>query len=108
MAARLGMAKAKIVPSEWVLAEFLSHSARPPLRQEALRALAILEASLKVTIIPADHATFGKALRLFRSRSDKSWSLVDCTSMVLCRRHRVRHVCTGDRHFLQAGLTILL
>ncbi len=73
-----------------------------------MRALEMLQASPDVTTVPADHHTFNRALRLYKDRADKSWSLVDCTSMLICRRLRIRHVFTGDRHFAQAGFITLL
>lgn len=104
----LARSGAKLVVSEWVLAEFLSHCARPSMRNEALRAIEIFEAAPDARIVHADHRTFAAALRLYRERDDKSWSLVDCTSMTIARRLRIAHIFTADRHFAQAGFTVLL
>lgn len=104
----LARSGARLTLSEWVLAEFLSHCSRPPLRREALRAMDLLQSSPDVTIVHADHRTFLRSLKVYRDHADKSWSLVDCTSMLICRRSRIRHVFTGDRHFVQAGFAILL
>ncbi|MCW3053739.1 MAG: putative nucleic acid-binding protein contains domain [Chthonomonadales bacterium] len=48
------------------------------------------------------------AWQLFVSRSDKNWSLVDCTSFVLMQQRGIASVLTSDHHFEQAGFQILL
>lgn len=51
---------------------------------------------------------FDAALRRYRARPDKTYSLVDCHSMVLMEERRITHVLTADDHFRQAGFTCLL
>ncbi len=58
--------------------------------------------------IPASAALFRQGLGLFKSRPDKEWSLVDCISFLVMRQRRVTNALTTDRHFKQAGFTILL
>src|SRR5947207_10773248 len=36
------------------------------------------------------------------------WSLVDCLSIIACQDRGIQEVFTGDHHFEQAGLRILL
>jgi predicted nucleic acid-binding protein len=98
----------RVFTSDWVLAEFLSSCARRPPRGAALAAVDAARSSDRTTVIGADRATFDDALTLFRERGDKEWSLVDCTTIVLCGLHGVGRVLTSDRHFAQAGLEPLL
>lgn len=100
--------RSRVFVSDWVLAEFLSGAAKLPLRSAAILTVADLKASRLTEIVPATRKTWDAAFALYRSRRDKSWSLVDCTSIVLCRSMRIRHVLTHDRHFVQAGLEILI
>jgi len=51
---------------------------------------------------------FDAALRRYRARPDKTYSLVDCHSMVLMEERRITQVLTADDHFRQAGFTCLL
>jgi predicted nucleic acid-binding protein len=51
---------------------------------------------------------FEAGIDLYAARADKSYSLVDCISMVVCRAHDVSDVLTADRHFEQEGFTALL
>jgi predicted nucleic acid-binding protein len=48
------------------------------------------------------------ALELFDSRDDKEWSLTDCFSFAVMRKHRVAKALTADHHFVQAGFRALL
>lgn len=49
-----------------------------------------------------------EGLPLYERRPDKGYSLVDCISMNVMRRLRLRQVLTNDRHFAQEGFTVLL
>jgi predicted nucleic acid-binding protein len=47
-------------------------------------------------------------LELYESHMDKTYSMTDCISMVVCRRRRIRQVLTADRDFERGGFEILL
>lgn len=94
--------------SDWVLTEFLSFGARRIARRAAVRSILELRSSRSTTILPATRRTWDEAFDLYQSRLDKAWSLVDCTTMVLCTKSGVRRVLTNDHHFAQAGFEILL
>jgi predicted nucleic acid-binding protein len=97
-----------LVTTDWILSEFLSFAARPPHREAAVRMVQSLRAAATVEIVPATRDQWEQGFQLYQSRADKSWSLVDCISIELCHQRRIDEVFTGDRHFEQAGLTILL
>ncbi len=61
-----------------------------------------------VRVIPASRTLFHQGLQLFRNRTDKQWSVVDCTSFVVMKRHTITDALTGDHHFAQAGFRPLL
>ena len=44
---------------------------------------------------------------LFRARPDKSYSLTDCLSFVIMRRHGLDTALTSDEHFKQEGFRTL-
>lgn len=100
--------RSRVYASDWVLAEFLSAAAKRPLRSPAIQTVADLKASKLTTILPATRQTWDSAFVLYKARRDKNWSLVDCTSIVLCRSLGIRRVLTHDHHFVQAGLEILI
>jgi predicted nucleic acid-binding protein len=105
---QLAAAKTPLVTSDWVLMEFLSGSAKSPLRPVGARMAHSLRNSRRTTVIEATRMEWDRAFELFRSYADKSWSLVDCSSMLICRDREISRVFTSDRHFLQFGLEILL
>jgi predicted nucleic acid-binding protein len=49
-----------------------------------------------------------EAWQLLKARSDKEWSLADCSSFVVMNRRSITDALTTDRHFEQAGFQRLL
>ncbi|NOT00041.1 MAG: PIN domain-containing protein [Phycisphaerales bacterium] len=98
----------RFITSEWVLGEFLGGASRRPLREAACRIVDRLARSERTAIVPASHERWIAAYELFRSRSDKEWSFVDCGSILVCQELGVGQVFTRDRHFVQAGLRVLI
>lgn len=47
------------------------------------------------------------ALGLFEKYADQSVSFTDCLSFVLMKKMRIQHVFSFDRHFSQAGFTLI-
>lgn len=105
---RLVQEKTPVWTSDWVLTEFLSFGLRRQVRRAAIETVLDLQVSRATTIIPAARRTWESAFRLFQTRPDKSWSLVDCTTIAICRERGINRVFTHDHHFAQAGLEILL
>ncbi len=100
----------RLVTTEEVLTEFLdSLSGQGPLLRAAAAATVRSIMSRKdVVAYHQSHASFLAGLRLYESRVDKGYSLVDCISMQTMRREKVREVLTNDRHFEQEGFVCLL
>jgi len=105
---QLAANRARLVTSDWVLGEFLGGASLPPTRGAAASMIHVLQRSRHALIVPATRADWQRAFELFCSRPDKEWSLVDCTSMLICHEHGIRDVFTHDRHFSQAGFGILI
>jgi predicted nucleic acid-binding protein len=61
-----------------------------------------------VEVIHIDAATDAIAWELCKSRPDKAWSLVDCTSFVIMQQLSIQEASTTDQHFEQAGFVRLL
>lgn len=100
--------RASVWTSDWVLAELLSFGQTPSVRRSAIRAVHDIQNSRSTTIIPATRQDWTLAFALYQSRKDKGWSLVDCTTVVLCRRQGIGRVFSHEHHFVRAGLEILL
>lgn len=97
-----------VVTSQWVLAEFLNSLSAHNTRSRAVQIVDALSRSDRTTVIEADPRSWTDALALYRHRPDKDWSLVDCSSILICQTHDIQDVFTNDQHFAQAGLTLLL
>jgi len=97
-----------VVTIAWVIQEMADGLAAPPTRLAFLRLLASLQADSQTTIVDVDVGLWSRGLDLYRARPDKAWSLTDCTSFVVMQDRGLTEALTGDRHFEQAGFTMLL
>jgi hypothetical protein len=97
-----------VVTTAWVLTEFADAMCRVRHRTLAAQFIRDLENDSRVKIIGASEALFSQGFELFCSRRDKDWSLTDCISFVVMEQQSVREALTADRHFEQAGFSILL
>jgi predicted nucleic acid-binding protein len=99
-----------LVTTEEVLAEFLTAVSRygGQTRRLACRFVREILKDPSVEVVEQSHESFLGGLTLYEGRQDKQYSLVDCVSMNVMRRRRVREVLTQDRHFFQEGFIRLL
>ena len=66
-----------------------------------------LMSSGSVELVHVDEELFFLAWSYFAKHGDKSYSLADCVSFVLMHRSGIEAALTFDRHFAQAGFTML-
>jgi predicted nucleic acid-binding protein len=92
-----------LITSEWILIEVGDALSQVNRRADFVKLLENLRKNPRVTIIDATHDVFVRGVRLFAARSDKEWSLTDCTSFVLMEEHSLQEALTADHHFQQAG-----
>lgn len=59
--------------------------------------------SPSVQLIQIDERLFAEAWDYFQQHSDKSYSLTDCLSFIVMRRHGISKAYAFDKHFTQAG-----
>ena len=98
----------EIVTTEFVLIELGNALSRIGDRDAFLDILQLIYETPVYRVIPATPQGFAAAVNLFRSRSDKEWSVTDCSSMCVMNELGVSQILTGDHHFTQAGFEILL
>lgn len=98
-----------IVTSDEVLVEFLTSFCRfgKPLREMAIRLVRSIRSDPNITVVPQTRDSFDSGLALFAARSDKEYSMTDCTSMDTMRQRKMKEVLTHDHHFTQEGFVIL-
>jgi predicted nucleic acid-binding protein len=107
-AVALAQSVRSIVTTQFVLIEVAAAFAKSTLRKRFLVLIDALSMDQDVQIVPAEDSLFRLSLDLYRQRSDKDWSLVDCASFVIMTREKISNALTNDRHFEQAGFTALL
>jgi hypothetical protein len=78
------------------------------LRLETAAFVENLRASSPTIIIPQTPALFDAAFDLYRRREDKTYGMVDCIGMVVCRQQSIKDVLTADQDFAQEGFSVLL
>ena len=96
------------VTTEWILTEVADALAQSQKRGAFLQILEEDQNDPQTTIVEASHRLFTHGVELFKSRSDKNWSLTDCISFVVMKKQGIREALTADHHFLQAGFVALL
>jgi uncharacterized protein len=102
------MRRGQVVVSEFVLTELGNALSRGADRQVFVNVVRLIRADTAFTIVPASTELFERGRSLFAARSDKEWSLVDCTSFEVMRDSKLTDALTADRHFQQAGFKPLL
>ena len=100
--------RSPLVTSDAVLTEVADALAHRSRRMWASQAIDDLRADPDVRCITINQAIFAGALRLYRERPDKDWSLTDCVSFVIMRQQRLSDALTADVHFVQAGFRVLM
>lgn len=97
-----------VVTTRWVLAEVGNALSGLGARTSFARFIAGLATQGEVLVLADSDLLYERGARLFATRHDKEWSLTDCISMEAMHQEGLADVLTGDRHFLQAGFTLLM
>ena len=99
-----------MVTTEMVLVEVLNFFAEfgPRQRRAAVNLLFDLQADDSVDIVEQSTGQFWDAVAYYNARPDQEWGLVDCASFQLMEELDIRQALTNDRHFAQAGFTVLM
>lgn len=103
-----GTLRRPIVLTEFILLELANFCSTEDARTRLVGFWTHLKGEPFVTVIPASSELLTRGFDLFARRPDKHWSLTDCTSFVVMDEHGLTEALTSDRHFEQAGFSILL
>jgi predicted nucleic acid-binding protein len=99
-----------VVTSEMVLTEVLNALAGKggSLRVAACALVDRIRSNPNAEIAPMTSNLFREAMERYRTRTDKTWGLTDCTSFVVMEQRGITDALSADRDFLQAGFNALL
>lgn len=100
--------KARLFTTEAVLFELANALSAIEFRTRTVSFIDTLRRLASFEIVPTNAELFENALRLYRERPDKEWSLTDCASFVVMRERAINLAFTSDKHFEQAGFIRLL
>lgn len=97
-----------VVTSNHVLDELATALARRAGYQVAADCLADIYAAGTIEIVQSTREDELEALRWMRKYSDQGVSFTDCISFAIMRRRRIRSAFTFDRHFRDAGFSLVV
>jgi predicted nucleic acid-binding protein len=100
--------KIQLVTTRTVLLEIGNSLSRGNFRKTAVALIDSLETDRNVMIVSLTEELFEAAYKLYRSRMDKEWGLIDCVSFVTMKQLGITESLTADQHFKQAGFVALL
>jgi predicted nucleic acid-binding protein len=98
----------RFVTTEFVLLEVANFFTKGEARSAFLDLERELRNDPETEIVAATAGLFARGRNLFAGRSDKEWSLTDCTSFAVMTDRKMTDALTSDLHFVQAGYRALL
>ena len=102
------LGQTRIVTSEMVLDELLASLSAPPARAVVIAAVNNIVSNPNVEVVPQTSLQFREAFDLYKTRTDKEWSLTDCASFNLMKERSITEALAHDEHFQQTGFVALL
>ena len=101
--------RSQIVTSEMILTEVLNVFRKfgPRWRTICCDYIDLLRTRAEILVVAQTSDYFQHGVAKYRRHRDKEWSLVDCTSFLIMDEYGIRSALTGDRHFAQAGYTLV-
>lgn len=104
------MVGTQLVTSDLVIIETMNAfcAGGPHLRKAVAELATRLRTQPHLMIVPQTTQLFDASFELFRSRLDKQWSFVDCSSFVIMKALAISDALTHDSDFRQAGYVPLL
>jgi hypothetical protein len=97
-----------IITTECVILELGNACHRASDHPDFLKLVARMRESPRVFVVPLDSRLLNRGLRRMEERPDKDWSLTDCISFLAMEDEGLTTALTTDKHFEQAGFTVLL
>lgn len=98
----------RLLVSDSVIAETGNGLARTPARRAFRASVHVILDDPATTFVLIDRASMRQALERYDLRSDKTWGLLDCSTMLIMETFGSTEVFTSDCHFEQAGFKALL
>jgi len=100
----------RLVTTNYILAELVALMTSPMRfhRRRIIEFINGIKESPFFDVIYIDQVLDERAWELLSNRTDKKWSLVDCSSFIVMQENNITEALTTDHHFEQAGFVRLL
>jgi len=91
-----------------VLLEVANSLSRLRYRSVAVQLIDSIQRAPGIRVFSLSDETVQQGWKMFRERTDKEWSWVDCISFIVMQHRGLMQALTTDEHFEQAGYVALL
>ena len=110
IAAQTRIKQAEVYTTDEVLGEVLNYFSKRGQywREQAVRMIEGIRADHRVIVDQQSRASFDGGMGLYKDRSDKLYSFVDCVSFLAMKHHGIIDALTNDQHFTQECFIALL
>ena len=99
---------AKLITTNYVVVETINALIKAELRKTVIEFIDKLGKSPSVQIVKITDEIYNNAWTLYQQRMDKDWGIIDCTSFEVMQMFNIRKAFTGDKHFEQAGYSLIV
>ncbi len=100
--------KIKLITINYVVIETINALSKAEFRKSVVGFITKLENSPSIEIVKVTDEIYNNAWALYQQRPDKNRGITDCTSFEVMRMFRIKKAFTNDKHFEQAGHTLLI
>jgi uncharacterized protein len=98
----------KFVTHDLILIESFSLITKRLHKHAARQIVTALRLSIRIEKVPVSHSLLEAGWNRCCQFTDKDWDWIDCISFELMRHRGITDALSLDRHFAQAGFTLLL
>ncbi len=98
----------KFITTNYIIVETINSLSKIEFRKAVIEFIDKLQKSPSVRIIKITDEIYEKAWSLYKQRNDKNWGITDCTSFEVMKMFNIKKAFTNDKHFEQAGYSVVL
>jgi predicted nucleic acid-binding protein len=100
--------KTKLFTTSFIVIETINALSKVEFRKSVIEFVGKLQKSPSAEIVKITDEIYNSAWELYKQRKDKNWGITDCTSFEVMRLFDIKKAFTNDKHFEQAGYSLVL